>query len=319
MTRSTHTTIDSILQSNDFGEDAFSETQRELIRAFCQHPASAWTKQNAPQQEEDTRPCKRPRSTASRAAPLKPRARPSALSALIVSPTRAPPSTTGFPTTGFPTIGSPPTAASPSTTTSHCTTASASPSSSPPPEASHPAPPLRPISVGAVGNTVRLAHSQTQRIGEPPFYPFQQEPESSKPPSEPHIKEEGLVASYSRVDDIDGFVKSVQDFLTQENHSALPQGTSHDVTVFSLFITARDQERMSKAAGKIAATVFVSLYPSRQLPPAAIDAWQKHSGRSVEDVRRLFKECRRLGRACQYVGRVLGPGAILLLDNFSAW
>jgi hypothetical protein len=33
----------------------------------------------------------------------------------------------------------------------------------------------------------------------------------------------------------------------------------------------------------------------------------------------LFHGCRKLGRACQYVRKILGPGAILLLDNFSAW
>jgi len=111
----------------------------------------------------------------------------------------------------------------------------------------------------------------------------------------------------------------VRDFLTQGNHFALPEDTSHEATVFSLFITARAQETMSKAAGKIAATVFVSLYPKQQLPPAAIEVWEKHSGKSAVEIRRLFQDCRKLGRACQYVRQVLGPGAILLLDNFSAW
>jgi hypothetical protein len=314
MTRSTHTTIDSILQSKRFGEDAFSEAQRELIRAFSQHPASAWTKQNAPQQEGSTRPRKRTRFAASRPAPLEPHTYPSASSALILSPITAPPSTTDFPTTG-----SPSTAASPSTTTSHCTTASASSSSSPPPEASNPAPPLRSISLEATANTAGLAHSRPQRIERPPPYPSQQELDSSKPFSGPRIKEEGLVASYSSVDDIGVFVKSVLDFSTQENHFAFLQGTTHDITVFSLFITAGDHERMSKAAGKIAATVFVSLYPSQQLSDNAIQVLHNHSGKSEKVIRRLFKDCRRLGRACQYVRKFMGPGAILLLDNFSAW
>jgi hypothetical protein len=137
--------------------------------------------------------------------------------------------------------------------------------------------------------------------------------------STPHIKEEELVASYSPIDDIDGFVKSLENFQAQGYHLAFPQDTSHVVTVFSLYVTAKSQERMSKAVAKIAATVLVSLYPSQQLTPAVMEVCKKHSGKSKSAISSLFHDCRKLGRACQYVREILGPGSMLLLDGFSAW
>jgi hypothetical protein len=91
------------------------------------------------------------------------------------------------------------------------------------------------------------------------------------------------------------------------------------VTVFSLYVTAKGQEKMSKAVAKIAATVLVSLYPTQQLTPAVLEVCKKRSGKSEPVISDLFHGCRKLGRACQYVRKILGPGAILLLDNFSAW
>jgi hypothetical protein len=105
----------------------------------------------------------------------------------------------------------------------------------------------------------------------------------------------------------------------QGSHLAFPQDTGHMVTVFSLYVTAKGQEKMSKAVAKIAATVLVSLYPTQQLTPAVLEVCKKRSGKSEPVISDLFHGCRKLGRACQYVRKILGPGAILLLDNFSAW
>lgn len=133
------------------------------------------------------------------------------------------------------------------------------------------------------------------------------------------IKEDKLVASYEPIGDVDNFFKNLLEFQGQWNCFPPPQYICHQVTLFCLYIAATAQEKMSKAAGKFAATLLVSLYPHQQLPASANQLWQTHSGKFGKDIQALYRDCRKLGRACQYVREILGPGAMLLLDDFSAW
>lgn len=285
-------TIDSRLQSDRFEESHFSQEQRMLMRAFFRHPASAWVKPNAHLRGGDATGSKRWREYH---PPLEQHARLSASSATNKRPKNT-------------------------TTISRCTTVSPSPapsssaSASPPPGTSHRPSVLStsfPVAAAtAVSKSHRSCRTETLALRSP-----SQELEIS----EPLISKEELVTSYSPIDDIDGFIQNLQCLQVRENQLAFPQDTSHADTVFCLYITAKSRERMSKAIAKIAATVLVSLYPTQQLTSAAVEVCKTHSGTSETNIRALFKSCKKLGRACHHVRKVLGSGAILLLDDFSAW
>jgi hypothetical protein len=244
MTEPTHNTIDSILQSDRFEEINFSPLQRGLIRTFFQDSLSAWAKPNTSQRRVNATGRKRSR------------------------PTSTLPELRTGPRTSFEPITRPETSLS--TTNPHNTTISRSPSTSasasPSPATSRHtsiSPPILPV---VAATTIAPVSRRLHRIGTPTLHLVSQEFDESRP----HIGEEELVTSYSSINDIDGFVKGLKDFQVQGNRLAFPQDTSHDVTLFSLYVTAKSQERMSKTVAKIAATVLVSLYPSQQLTPAAV-------------------------------------------------
>lgn len=289
MTEPTHETIDSNLLLSRFEEIAFSEVQRKLIRAFFQNPASAWAKQEAPQLEGDSSHRKRPRRTSALQVPSTTALRPSTRAA---NPARAAPSARSLRRTAV--------------------SSSASASSSA--EASQD--PISPNSTTSAVTAATFASeiSLRQQTGQSAVYPVLQEPKFV----ESHIQEEGIVTSYSSIGDIHELAK-ILNLKTHAKCFAFPQDTGLDVTVFSLYVTATTQEKMAKAVGKLAATAYVSLYPSQQLSSTIVELWVRHSRKPETEIRRLFKDCKTLGRACQHVRNTLGPGAMLLLDNFSAW
>jgi hypothetical protein len=290
MTEPIPNTIESNLQSGRFGEASFSKAQRTLIRAFFQHPASAWAKKVSLRKGNVTRR-KRPRQTP---VLLDSRTKPLASSALISRARTSPP-----------------------TTIPRCTTISPSPSTSvsPAPEISrHTSIAVPSLPVAAAATAASGSH-RPRRSERPALNPPPQELEKSTT----HIKEEELVRSYSPVDDIENFVEGLKNFKTKSNDIAFPQDTGHFMTMFSLYVTAKTQEIMSKAVAKISATVVVSLYPDTQLAPQVMESCKTNLGKSKSQISSLVRDCKKLGRACQHVCKILGPGAILLLDGFSAW